>query len=144
MCGGDEYDKIDDFRTAINKTFHDVYGDVQYDDTVYYDLEIDADDVPYALELINREVAPFGFQNENPVFLIRNFIVSNIFIMKNQHIKFSDPSSSALYFNCDVESITQSVHVNDSISLLGTVEYNCFRGEAHPQINVMGVVVNDI
>lgn len=148
-----EKDKIGELRDALQKAYKKLYADVEIDLTPVYDFEIDAKDVPYALSTTSDILSPYGADNPEPIFLVRNFQVDEIRTMAGKsaaeneapkHMKLCSGDVSALLFNVDTEKLLQEIHVGDSVDFLCTLNYNTFRGEVAAQIMVQQLVSPDI
>lgn len=103
---------------------------------MYYDLEIEADKVPEALEETLR-FGPFGQGNEPIVFKISNFklIPGNDGKLKNyvgtSGVKLASESCQAIGFGL-AERMRETKAT--TFTLYGTLSYNYFKGDAIPQI----------
>jgi single-stranded-DNA-specific exonuclease len=110
-------------------------------DTIPYDLEIDAKDLRHNLNVLVNRLAPFGEQNQEPVFLVRNFPIQNINVLGGKHLKITGNGASAIGFSlAEDESIMEHMASARTCDLLGTISYNCFRGNATPQLSIQQVV----
>lgn len=131
-------ENIPAFRQRMQTAFVECYGTfLPVETAVYYDLEIDASAIPDALHFMHSCLTPFGPGNPEPIFLIRNFELMNLQNLKGKHIKFSDGRTDAMLFQVDAERIEQQYRLGDRLYFLGTLNYNCFRGKATPQINLI-------
>jgi len=107
----------------------------QIDDNVYYDLEIDAKDVPAYLEE-QKKYEPFGQGNPKPVFLVRNFEVLNKRLMgaNSEHIKHNGKYGDALgFWKADAYKQIEEPKV---INIIGTLSENLFNGVRTPQVEI--------
>lgn len=110
-------------------------------DTIPYDLEIDARDLRHNLNVLVNRLAPFGEQNQEPVFLVRNFPIQNVNVLGGKHLKITGNGASAIGFSlAEDESIMEHMASARTCDLLGTISYNCFRGNATPQLSIQQVV----
>ncbi len=97
-------------------------------DTVYYDAEIEAPDIPYATEELSQ-YEPFGCGNETPVFKINNFAVipdngeyKRIIGPDANIVKLKGDGMSAIGF--DMADLMSSVEKPEHLDLLGTLTKN--------------------
>lgn len=109
---------------------------------LYYDLSIDAPQVPEQLtELV--KYGPYGQGNEPVVFEIKNFSLlpgkDGQFKSKigTSGVKLTGRTSEAVCFDGKLsEALLRSSAL--SYTLYGTLSYSYFRGEAKPQIGILG------
>lgn len=113
-------------------------------DTVPYDLEIDARDIQHNLDILTHKLAPFGEQNPEPVFLVRNFPLQDFKVLSEKHLKLVGNGASAIgFFMAEDNSIMEYVDTARTVDLLGTISYNCFRGEGTPQLSIQEFVIGN-
>jgi len=131
-------ENITAFRERMQTAFEDCYGPfTPAEPAVYYDLEIGAAEIPGVLDYMQSCLTPFGPGNPEPVFLIRNFELVELRNLKGCHLKFSDGQTEAMLFRVDADELMQQYHQGDRLYFLGTLNYNCYRGRATPQINLL-------
>ena len=110
---------------------------------LYFDLSIDAKEVPELLpELV--KYGPFGQGNEPIVFEIKNFSLlpgrdgQLRTKLGANGVKLTNGKTEAVCFDGKLsEEILKSKSLN--YTLYGTLSYSYFRGEAKPQIGILGV-----
>lgn len=113
-------------------------------DTLPYDLEIQASDIQHNLDVLTHKLAPFGEQNPEPVFLVRNFPLQDAKVLSEKHLKLIGHGASAIgFFLAEDQSIMNHVDTAKTVDLLGTISYNCFRGEGTPQLSIQEFVIGD-
>ena len=113
-------------------------------DTVPYDLEIEAHDIQHNLDILTHKLAPFGEQNPEPIFLVRNFPLQDSKVLSEKHLKLIGNGASAIgFFMAEDKSIMDYVDTAKTVDLLGTISYNCFRGEGTPQLSIQEFVIGE-
>jgi single-stranded-DNA-specific exonuclease len=113
-------------------------------EAIEYDLEIDAHDIKRNTDVLVKTLAPFGEQNPEPIFLIRNFPISNINVLGGKHLKLSAACFSAIGFGlAEHDNIVHHVESNSTCDIIGTLSYNCFRGEGKLQVSMQHFVVGN-
>ena len=106
------------------------------DGNKYYDVEIDAADVPDVAVILSA-LAPFGEGFPEPTFYIRNFNVREMRVLGSSHIKLTGDSCSAIGFGlADNPDNLKYVQNLKKCDLIGHINFNCFRGNATPQITI--------
>ena len=104
-------------------------------DELYYDLSIKSSDISDTLDKVTY-MAPFGECNPEPVFMITEFNPEDIRVLGGKHIKLTSQGITAIGFNMlDGEG----VEIPGTVSILGTLGYNIFRGAATPQITIKAI-----
>ena len=128
------------YNDCIKKGYHSLATD-----TVQYDLEIDASEIEHNAHILLETLAPFGEQNNEPTFLIRNFVVrEDPTILGEKHIKLAGNGAAAIGFSlAEDKSILEHFENNRVVDLIGTLGFNCFRGNATPQLTIQFVVDGD-
>lgn len=106
--------------------------------TVYYDTEIEAREVPAALQLLQK-LAPFGEGNPEPVFKITGFEVENAQMLGQKGtLKLTGEYADAIGFGMANGMTQEEVRVEyeekSEHEIVGKLSYNCFRGMMTPQI----------
>ena len=113
-------------------------------DTIPYDLEIQARDIQHNLDILTHKLAPFGEQNPEPIFLVRNFPLQDAKILGEKHLKLIGNGVSAIGFSmAEDPAIMDYVDTAKTVDLLGTISYNCFRGEGTPQLSIREFVIGN-
>lgn len=113
-------------------------------DTTPYDLEIQAKDIKHNLDVLTHQLAPFGEQNPEPIFLVRNFPVQDIKVLGEKHLKLLSDGVSAIGFSLAQDpAIMDYVDTTPTVDLLGTISYNCFRGTGTPQLSIQEFVIGN-
>lgn len=84
-----EVDRIDEFREAFNAVVKELLTDDLLVREIVIDTELDLNELTPRFQKILREFAPYGPQNQRPVFLARNVEVSGTpRIVGNNHLRF--------------------------------------------------------
>lgn len=135
---------IDKFRNSLYNICKEWGITSQRVDTVQYDLEIDASDVEHNLEVLTHTLAPFGEQNPEPVFLVRNLGIKDAMVLGGKHLKLIGDGVAAIGFHmAEGDTFVNHVEQNPKCDVIGTLSYNCFRGEATPQVSIQNFVIGD-
>lgn len=107
-------------------------------DTLYYDLEIDAKDIPKTLQTL-KKYEPFGNGNPQIVFKIKNFALSPRYSSwykalgeDGSHLKLFGIGVSAIAFG----QVQRYVDMKEphNLSLLGTLSESHFHSFSEPQV----------
>lgn len=135
---------LDDFRKAA--ALYIRRGNYQFtpSDTTFYDLEINAEDIPETLKTIGM-FAPYGNGNPKPVFRVNGFIPKpfnqynpNPYVrqLAGTGIKFSSMYCDAVNFEKwpEMKQICGEI----PITFYGTLGTNYFQGKETPQIEFEG------
>jgi single-stranded-DNA-specific exonuclease len=84
-----EVDRIDEFRDAFNSVVKELLTEELLVREVAIDTEISLSELTPRFQKILREFAPYGPQNQRPVFLARNVEVAGVArIVGNNHLRF--------------------------------------------------------
>ncbi len=130
---------LESFRERIERTCHEL--DIEADDTVYYDIEIDAQDVCSYIEQ-QKAYEPFGEGVSKPTFLIRNIpLVPNFgeyvkYIGKNrEHLKFVTKGYSLVGFSMADKYVKEGKP--KVIDVIGHIGMNESRFGSFPQVEII-------
>ncbi len=143
---------IDTFRAEIQTVCKKMYPGKLIDDSIQYDLEISILDINSALTEISTKLSPFGEENPEPVFYIRDFFYDSARVLVSpasgtKHLKITDGIISAMMFNCeDADRIKEKLDETmsgDEVPIIGTISYNCFRGNLTPQIFIKKLLIEE-
>jgi len=84
-----EVDRIDEFREAFNAVVKELLTEELLVREIVIDTEISLSELTPRFQKILREFAPFGPQNQRPVFLARNVEISGTpRVVGNNHLRF--------------------------------------------------------
>jgi single-stranded-DNA-specific exonuclease len=112
-----------DFKNAMLSEL--VNTQIITDDTIYYDLVIDAKDIPNTLKELEK-FAPFGEGNPEIVFYIKNFsILKTTYIQGGTSVKFEGGPANAICF--DMAQEYKKIGEPKVVDLIGTLTFNSFR-----------------
>jgi single-stranded-DNA-specific exonuclease len=89
-------------------------------------------------------LAPFGLKNQEPVFLVRNFQIKDVVVLGEKHLKLMGNGASAIgFFLAEDSAIMNHIDSVKRCDMLGTISYNCFRGNGTPQLSIQEIVLGD-
>ena len=130
-----ERDKFEDMKARM-KDYISKRPPERIDDNVYYDLEIDADDIEKYIEQ-QKKFEPFGQGNPKPVFYIRKFEVlkKRTLGSNDEHIKCVGKNAEAIGFGIS-EQYTQ-IGEPRYLDIIGTLSENFFNGAITPQVEIL-------
>jgi len=107
------------------------------------DLEIKPEQINDKLFRILKQFEPFGPQNEVPVFMSRNVLVSNpAYIVGTNHLKFSIQKDSTHNIDCIAFGLAEHLeHINSELpfDICYTIEENNWRGRKNLQLNIKAI-----
>lgn len=134
---------LDAFRNALISLTKDIPPLRPNNDR--YDIEIDLSEAEEAYDIIAC-FAPFGQGNPDPVFKVNGFMpepVKDGVIVKevgNIGRKMSSGGISAVSFDDDLNKRLDGLKEGQTISVVGTLSANTFRGETSLQIMANGII----
>lgn len=109
-----------------------------FNDTVFYDLEIEEHEIPETVKEVVR-FGPFGEGNRAPIFKIKDYALqlmpSGMYkqrVGSGSTIKLQGNHSQAIGFDCAEGILADSKNTFD---LYGTLSYNYFKGSVTPQVS---------
>lgn len=103
------------------------------------DAELMDEDVTINFAMQLEKLAPFGYQNEKPVFEIKHITLSNILYMGNdkQHVKFLCSGQNKNNFSCvlfnHAKEYSTILH-GDCHSIIGSPDINVWNGKSQVQM----------
>lgn len=111
---------------------------IEVDDTVYYDLVIDASEINNALNELEH-FAPFGEGNPEIVFYIKNFSVLNAkYMQEGASVRLTGGSANAVCF--DMGKKYQEMGEPKVVDIIGTLARNSFMSNVSNQIEAIEIV----
>ena len=121
--------------------FMESIGNMEIDDTRYYDLEINAQDIPDTIAELQK-YAPFGMNNPEPIFFIKNYTLTpgaqgfhkNIGENK-EHLKLFNSYAGAIGFGMS-EKYNQ-MKTPRQLEIYGTLSTNFFMGKTSNQVELL-------
>jgi single-stranded-DNA-specific exonuclease len=140
-------DKVHFLEDVLSTAFHKVKRE-KSEDKLIYDLETDFGTVNMRNWKEINKLAPFGCENQKPVFYFSNVKVENLKKFgKNggEHIEiiFSDSSknkATAVSFFAGADSFKIPLEQNKSVNLLATFDLSRFRGREELRLRVVDIV----
>lgn len=131
---------IKEFRTALIDDLKENYV-VADNDTLYYDLKIDAKQISLALD--NLDVyEPFGQGNPEIVFYIENFVITETKYLQGDSVRFRSGSGNAVCFGMGEEY--KKMGEPKVVNLIGTLSRNCFLNNISNQVEVTRIIKPDM
>lgn len=103
----------------------------EVDETLYYDIELDANDIPAFLKEMSM-YEPFGQGNPKPICKVNHFICDEPFF-KNSLAKFKCKNVRNLNA-VNFDSLGNEILADESHTFYGTLSYNYFRNNVSCQI----------
>jgi single-stranded-DNA-specific exonuclease len=133
-------DRIEDFRRRLNEHAASCLTEDDLAPALSIDAELQAKELGFQLSQDLRTLEPFGAGNLRPVFVTRNFRVSEPQIMKEQHLKLrvsgaDNRPMEAIWWR-GVEEVERAPQMNDQIDLAYEFEANRWQGDIKLQLNV--------
>jgi single-stranded-DNA-specific exonuclease len=135
-------DNIDTLRDVLSNELQDTQ--VNTDDTLYYDLKIDAKQIDIAIKNLET-YEPFGQGNPEIVFYLKNFIVADHkYLQDGKTIKLINAEGEAIGF--DLGSDYKKMGEPKVVDIVGTLGKNCFLNSIKNQVEILKIIppVNDI
>ncbi len=134
-------DQVKKIRTCLIAQMKSVQS-CQDKDTLYYDLEIKADQIPEAIEKLNL-YAPFGAGNPSVTFMIKDF---KLFPRYGKFCQYIGDGTTVKLFGkvCDAigfhladqyQQLSNPLALN--LLLLGNLSTNVFMGQETPQVELI-------
>ena len=113
-------------------------SEIKVDDTVYYDLVIDASDIAKTLDELEK-FAPYGEGNPEIVFYIKNFSVLGAkYIQEGASVRLTGGGANAVCF--DMGKKYQEMGEPKVVDLIGTLARNSFMSNVSNQVEVMEII----
>ena len=133
-------DVIDEFRNALIEDLKENIVTVD-DDTLYFDLKIDAKQIGIALD--NLDIyEPFGQGNPEIVFYIENFMITETkFMQGGESVRFLSGNGNAVCFGMGEEY--EKMGKPKVVNLVGTLSRNCFLSNVSNQVEVIKIIKPD-
>jgi len=124
---------IEEFRTEITNYANETITKENLTRDVKIDLNLDAEDVSYALINNLKALEPYGYGNPKPLVYLEEVIVVKKYIMgkEKSHMKLMVKGTGVellniILFNCFED--TEKINENDSIDVIGYPSVNVWNG----------------
>lgn len=132
-------ENLGEFKKDIQKYAQDNISKDSLQKLLEYDLELSPAEITADFVDWINYLAPFGYKNPTPSFLIRNSEVTGIgFVGKDQsHVRFNAGSISAIGFN--LAHRFGKIHEGDTIDLLGNLGWNEWNGHKKIQLSIKDI-----
>ena len=132
-------ENLDDFRIAMIESA----PEVKVEDVIYYDLEIESNDIESTLNELQK-YAPFGEGNKEIVFLIKDFMLSprmkgcfDTLGADNQHLKLFGVNANGIGFN--MAKRYNEIGQPKKLNIVCTLSTNYFMGRASTQVELINI-----
>ncbi|MEL7656066.1 MAG: DHHA1 domain-containing protein, partial [Bacillota bacterium] len=134
-------DDLEALRISLNQEVQLLYHENQnlFDSSLLIDLEIEEGDINLDLAWELEKLAPFGCQNERPLFQIKGIKPTSVNFMgaSKQHVRFSGLGSSGNGVACimfqKAQDYSEMILKASSLNLAGYPDINVWNGDAKIQ-----------
>ncbi|WP_367914052.1 single-stranded-DNA-specific exonuclease RecJ [Leadbetterella sp. DM7] len=140
-----ELDRINDFRKAFDEAVRASLTEEQRVPVIHADLEISLAELTPKFQRIMKQMAPFGPQNMQPVFVSHNLrTVSEPKVLKEKHLKMDvQQDGSAVVFPAIgfglAEPFYEQVRSGKPFSMAYSLEENTFRDKTTLQLFIRDI-----
>ncbi len=138
--------------TAFQQRFEEVVTasitDEMLTPVVEIDLPINFDTITTKFLAVLKQMAPFGPENQRPVFEAKNvFVLNSLATFKDKHLRFlAGQYGNEFFFNVvgfdQIEHFEQ-MQKGDSFSMAFTIEENTFNGNTSVQLRIKDIKFNE-
>ncbi|QSZ26723.1 single-stranded-DNA-specific exonuclease RecJ [Aceticella autotrophica] len=136
--------KFDEFKEKINKYADEKLSDVDLVPTINIDTEIKNEDIDIdAVKQINL-LSPFGNGNPNPVYEIKDMIISRIsYVGNNNHLKITAVKKGFIYeiIGFGMGNGENKFKEGQHINVVGNLQINTWNNIENIQINAKDIRV---
>lgn len=140
-----ELEKVDDFRKAFDAVVSNTITDEQLVPVVNVDLEVKLEELTPKFNRIMKQMAPFGPQNMQPIFVAHNLrVAGEPRVLKEKHLKLdvTDEDSGVVFpaigFGI-AEAFYDDVLSGKPFSMAFSLEENTFRDKTSLQLFIRDI-----
>jgi single-stranded-DNA-specific exonuclease len=134
-------DRLEELRTLLNQDIEETYrvNPTMFDQDLLIDFAIGEAEVNLELAHELEKLAPFGCQNERPLFQLKGIKATGVSYMgpERQHVRFSGIGEEGISLPCilfqKAQEYSSLLHQGDRIDLAGYPDINVWNGEAKIQ-----------
>lgn len=132
---------LDDFRTLFEKAVRSTITPSQQRPTIYIDEEVELTDITSEFYQQIQYLAPFGPDNMDPVFVMRNVVPETVYFMgtDNTHVKLSFKQSDTCYISAvgfNMAEKWRTIPQKTPVDLCFTIGLNVFRNTVSLQLQL--------
>lgn len=139
-------EKIDLLSDGLEMAYKKLSVSKNKEKEVVADAVISVDDVNLNFEKLISQLAPFGMDNQKPIFALRGIEISDvrIFGKNNEHLEISFKNSrqrkiSAIGFFTKPTDFSAKIEIGEKIDLLANIEKSYFRGREELRLRIVDV-----
>lgn len=137
------HENLDKFIDRFEKVVTARVTDEMLTPVLEIDHELNLSDITPKFLRILKQMAPFGPENQNPVFVARNLVLLSIECLKNRHLKLvvTDKTRSSRFhaIGFDMMPADYPTLEDGNVDLVFTLEENTFRGETTIQLRLRDI-----
>ena len=123
---------LPEIEEAVNAAAAERYEEDAFLPTVYYDIKIELEDIDNTLAEQIQALRPFGQDNAEPVFLLKNYKPTRVSKLGDgSHLKMQEKQADILWFRA-----AQEVQPDTAYDLTANLNVNEFRGKRTNQLIV--------
>lgn len=134
-------DNLNELRLRVNQAVEILYRDnpALFDSTLPVDLVIEEGDIDISLIMELEKLAPFGCQNERPLFQMRGIRPTGVSFMgaDRQHVRFSGMGVSGKGVTCilfqKAQDYSELLLAGERLDLAGYPDINVWNGDSKIQ-----------
>jgi single-stranded-DNA-specific exonuclease len=139
-------EKIDLLADGLELAYEKLSVSGESKKEIIADAILRLEDVTFELEKQISKLAPFGMENEKPVFAFQGVEISavKVFGKSNEHLEISflkknGGKISAISFFTKVEDFDAKIKVGEKVDLLGTLDKSNFRGKTELRLRIVDI-----
>jgi len=139
-------EKIDLLADGLELAYEKLSVSDESKKEIIADAILGLEDVTFELEKQISKLAPFGMENEKPVFVFQGAEISavKVFGKSNEHLEISflkknGGKISAISFFTKVEDFDAKIKAGEKVNLLGTLDKSNFRGKTELRLRIVDI-----
>jgi single-stranded-DNA-specific exonuclease len=139
---------LDAFKRALNAYMDELYADTIFDADLLIDLAVDLSDLTLDFFAQLSELEPFGIGNEEPLFLLKDVLLTEVkWVSEGKHllgrVSSADCPEGIKFVQFGASSNLLALKPGQKLNLVARIEQNQYRGKTSLELRAVDCQIVD-